>query len=225
MARHHLEQVAAGEPLLGLPHDPRIGAWHGAGQRAVARGSGAVSVGRCFRCLPGQAVRAPAADGELVAVHGRELALAVHHVQLIGQVQDQVPLLRRAGGRQPDRLELEREVVSERSVQAQVQVVGRERRDHLADRREHGRPAAPVLLGQHALGLGDDHLDLASRIRAGHRIARPGAAHPPGPAAAPPPGRSAPGPRSAGRGRRSPRRGSRRRGASGCTGPGSPCQS
>ena len=76
-------------------------------------------------------------------------------------MQHQVTLGGRAVEPAPHRLELERQVIAERPVQAQVRVVAAERRDDLPQRGEHGRPAAALLLGELPVVLGDDHAVLA----------------------------------------------------------------
>src|ERR1035438_959807 len=85
-------------------------------------------------------------------------------------MQDQVTLGVRAVAAEPDRLKLEGQVVAERPVQAEMRIVARERGDHLAQGREHGGAATPVLPGDQPGRLRDDHLDLA-RIRTGEWLA------------------------------------------------------
>ena len=66
----------------------------------------------------------------------------------------------------PHRLELERQVVAERPVKPEVRVRPGEGGDDLAQRGEHGWPAAALLLGEDLIGVGDQHLDVA-RVCAG----------------------------------------------------------
>ena len=106
--------------------------------------------------VPAEPGRGHAAHLELVGVPDRLLALAVQHPDLVRQVQHQVALGGRAIEPRPDRLELERQVIAERPVQAQVRVLAAERRGDLPQRGEHGRPAAALLLGELPVVLGDD---------------------------------------------------------------------
>ncbi len=71
-------------------------------------------------------------------------------------MQHEITLVVRAGPAQPDRLELEGEIVAERPVQPQVLLRRRERGDDLAQRGEHGGAAASLLLGERTVRLGDD---------------------------------------------------------------------
>jgi hypothetical protein len=67
--------------------------------------------------------------------------------ELVGQVEHQVALVVGPGDPQRDRLELEREVVAERAVEAEVGVVGRA--EQVSQRADHGEQrglAAPLLL-------------------------------------------------------------------------------
>ena len=107
----------------------------GGGVEAPERGGGA---------LAGQAPGRGAAVGEVQRDRPRRVAALVHHDELVRQVQHQVAL----GGvpllGQLDRLELEREVVPERAVEAELQVshlvaVVPEQMDQGADHRKEGR--------------------------------------------------------------------------------------
>jgi hypothetical protein len=73
-------------------------------------------------------------------------------------VQDQVSLDFPARA-EPDRLELEGQVVAERAEQGERVVGTGEQRDDLPDRAEHGRAAAALFLGQLFGGLGDRYQD------------------------------------------------------------------
>ena len=98
LARHHLEQVAAGKPLPGPLHRPRVRSRLRPGRAVIRQNGWRVAACPASRLgLPGQARRAHAVHGELVRVPDRGLPLAVHHVQLVGQVQHQVALAGRAG--------------------------------------------------------------------------------------------------------------------------------
>ena len=99
--------------------------------------------------------RGHSAHLEVVGVPDRFLALAVKDPDLVRQVQHQVTLGRGTVKPEPDRLELEREVVAERPVQAQVRVLAPERRRDLPQRGEHRGPAAALLLGELPVVLGD----------------------------------------------------------------------
>ena len=185
VAGHHLEQVTAGEPLPGLLDDAGVAArfrrpghvtrkpishnvcWLATAPRPAGAAAG-LGGG-----LPRPPLGGRAADGELVAVPDGLLPLAVKHVQLVGQVQDQVTLVIGAVVAERHRLELERQVVAERAVQAQVRVAAGERRDDLAECGEHGGPPAPVLLGHQARGLWNDHLDAARQALALHQAPGP----------------------------------------------------
>ena len=92
VARHHLEQVAAGEPLPRLLDHPRIAPRSGGGGRSMAERAGVrPRVGACGHAVkPGRRL---AVHLELVGVPDRLLARAVQDPDLVGQVQDQVPLL------------------------------------------------------------------------------------------------------------------------------------
>src|SRR5207247_4223349 len=83
MAGDDLEQVAARETLPGPLDDARVGTRFRAG-RGRPRGP----AGRHGRRLAGQAAGGGTGHLELVAVPGGRLALAVEHVELVGQVQD-----------------------------------------------------------------------------------------------------------------------------------------
>lgn len=104
-------------------------------------GCGGSSRGRGAGCRlgpPRQAPGAHAADLEVVRHPRRRLALAVHHDHLVGEVKDEVALVGRALDGEPDRLELERQVVAERAVQAQVRVRPGEKIADGAQRGEDG---------------------------------------------------------------------------------------
>ena len=148
------------------------------------------------------------------------------HIDLVGQVQDQVALLAGPLVAQLDRLELERQVVAERTVQPQVWVLARHGRDHLPQGGEDGGaagsgPPRPA----RRMGSG-----ISTSTSPAARPAWPATgAHPPAAGPHPAPG-AGPRPRALsaralirGRGRRARRRGSRRPDASGCSGPGTPC--
>jgi hypothetical protein len=70
--------------------------------------------------LAGQAVGSVAVDLELIAPALGDLAPVIDHDQLIGQVEDEVPLRWPASEPEPDRLELEGEVVPEGAVETEV---------------------------------------------------------------------------------------------------------
>src|SRR5215469_18887417 len=89
----------------------------------------------------------------------------------------------------PERLELERQVVAERPVQAQVRIRAGEGGDDLAQGREHRGPPAPLLLGEHAVGLRNDDVDAARDCCCLPRPPPPPPPRPPpaGPGGPPPP--------------------------------------
>ena len=103
---------------------------------------------------------------EVVGVPDRFLALAVEDPDLVRQVQHQVALGRGTIQPEPDRLELERQVIAERPVQAQVRVLAPQRRRDLPQRGEHGRPAAALFLGELPVVLSDDDGVLVHRFAA-----------------------------------------------------------
>ena len=167
VAGHHLEQVTAGEPLPRLLHDPRERPWPRVAGRFSARNGTPLPhlVRHRLVNASANALGGRAGHLEFVAEAGRGFPLAVQHVQPVGQVQHEVTLVRWPGVPEPHRLELERQVVPERAVKAQVRVRPGERGDDLAQRREHRGPPAPLLLGERANGLRYDHLDLRGRAR------------------------------------------------------------
>ena len=71
-----------------------------------------------------EAGRRAAGGLEVVAPAHRDLAAVVDDDQLVRQVQHEVALVRRPLEPQADRLELERQVVAEGAVQAEVRLVG-----------------------------------------------------------------------------------------------------
>ncbi len=161
VARHDLEQVAAGEPFPGGSDDARVRTRFRI-SRKIRILNGAVVAGRLpprgARCGPRQARRRGAAHLEVVGVAQRGLALAVQHVELVGQVQDQVALPAVALAGEPDRLELERQVIAERAVQAKMLIGAGEGGNDLPNRGEDRGLAAAFLLGEGAGRSGDDHL-------------------------------------------------------------------
>src|SRR5260370_7390312 len=90
MARPHLEQVTAGEALPGLlDHGgegtrPRIG-------RKFSTHNGTRRAARAAIAIPGQPGGRGARHLEVVAVAGRALPLAIHHLEPVRQGQSQVP--------------------------------------------------------------------------------------------------------------------------------------
>ena len=91
VAGHDLEQVAPGEPVPGALDDASVRARLGA-TRDVANGLRA-GTGWGRRRLARQSPRRHPRHGEVVPVADGSLALAVEHVELVRQVQDQVALL------------------------------------------------------------------------------------------------------------------------------------
>ena len=72
---------------------------------------------------------------------------------LVGQIEHEVALARRAFEAAAQRLELEREVVAEGAVEPEVRIrVGREEIDDRAQHREHRRLPAALLLREASLG-------------------------------------------------------------------------
>ena len=126
------------------------------------------------RCLPRSGACGLAAEPggrhsahlEVIGVPDRLLALAVQDPDLIRQVQHEVALGRGTIQPEPDRLELERQVIAERPVQAQVRVRAAQRRRDLPQRGEHRRPAAALLLGELPVVLFDDDGFLVHRLAA-----------------------------------------------------------
>ena len=169
LAGHHLEQVPAREPLLGLPHDLREGARYRARAEVPSARDPPASPQRNRRVAghPDRRRRLSRAAAPRCwsprprTRSGRPwpIRACVQREQLVGEVQDQVTLVPGAVAAEPDRLELEGQVVAERTVQAEVRAVARERGGHLAQRGEHGGAPAPVFLGDQPGQLGDDHLD------------------------------------------------------------------
>ncbi len=158
MARHHLEKVAAGELLPGPRYDAGVTARHRIGRKfggTVTRR--AAPAGR-RGAVPGQADRAPGGGLEIKAERLCRLPLAVHGVNQVGQVQYQIAVGRVAPDLLAHRLELERQVVAERAVQAQVRARPGERGDDLAERGKHRRPTAALLLGEDSVGPGNGDL-------------------------------------------------------------------
>ena len=165
LARHHLEQVTADEPLPGLRHDPRVGP----ADRPRRNGPAAARTrrlrgGRSRARQPVGAATARAAGLELVGVTERRLAFPVHQVQLVGQVQDQIALAARPLMAQRDRFELKREIVAEGAVEAEVRVIGPQRRDNLAQGGEDRRTAGAFLLRYHAMRLRDHDRDFRAPV-------------------------------------------------------------
>ena len=177
VAGHHLEQVPAGEPLPGVLHHLRIASRPRLGRQIlIPNGPGIPSSAGACR-FPAEPGRGHPVHLEVVGVPDRLLAFAVQDPDLVRQVQHQVTLGGRAVEPAPHRLELERQVIAERPVQAQVRVVAAERRDDLPQRGEHGRPAAALLLGELPVVLGDDDAVLAGGLDRGSGPAQGGADH------------------------------------------------
>ena len=157
VAGDDLEQVAAPEPLLGLLHDRRVAAGDGLRrQRARAAAPARAWPPSPWAGPPSRRRRAVASrrgHRELVGVPDRLLTAQVDDPDLVRQVQHQVPLVVGPVDRQAHRLELERQVVTERPVQPQVRVRAAERGGDLPQHAEHGRPAGPLLLGERPLPL------------------------------------------------------------------------
>src|SRR5262249_32647158 len=170
-------QVAGREPLSGLPDDLRVGSGlrvarqlfrHNA--RALA---GAAAGRRWVRADRARETnRGPAGELEVIRVSQRDLALAVNHVQLVRQVQDQVtqaavPAAVWLGPvcAQAQRLELEGQVVAEGAVEPEMFVWPREQRDHLPNRAEHGRATAALLFRHESGRLGNADGDALSQVR------------------------------------------------------------
>ena len=100
----------------------------------------------------GQAGGAAAVHGELVLEALRDAALVIHDEQVVGQVEHQVALFGRARQRQRDGLELERKVVAERPVQAEVRIVARKQVHQRTHDRERGRLTAALFLLESPVG-------------------------------------------------------------------------
>ena len=175
VARHDLEQVAAGELLPGLLDHPGIAARYRIRRKLPLRNGPARPRPGPLAGLvggrPRQPFGRPGRGRELVGVALRGLPLAVQHPQLVRQVQHQVTLSLIALMPEPDRLELEGQVVAESAVQAEMRVRPGQRRDHLAQRGEHGGPVAALFLRESGVALRDDDLDRAAAGR--HDLARP----------------------------------------------------
>ena len=90
--------------------------------------------------------------GKLVLEALRDAALVIHDQQVVGQVQHQIALTGRARQRQCYGLELEREVVAERPIQAQVRIVAREQVHQGTHDRECGGLTAALFLGKATIG-------------------------------------------------------------------------
>jgi hypothetical protein len=74
------------------------------------------------------------------------LTLVVDDDEIVWDVQHEIALILGSGSTQSDRLELERQIVAEGSVQAEVCVLRRrEGADHGTEHREHARLTAPLL--------------------------------------------------------------------------------
>ncbi len=158
MAGHDLEQVAGREPFPGLLHPLCVFAGRGIGRAGGRRKTDPRPGGRS---RPRETDGRPAVDSELVVIPQGSFALPVDHVELVGQMQHQVALPGVPSGSQRDRLELERQVVAERSEQAELVVSAGELRDDLPDRAKHRRAPASSLLGHLAVRLGDRDDDAA----------------------------------------------------------------
>ena len=147
LAGHHLEQIAPRERRARQADAGGVLA-----RRVIARAgdAGRRMVGRA-RPLARQSHRAAAVRGEVVAMHRRHLALVVDQGDLVGQVEHQVALLGVPPQPGANRLELEGEVVAERTVKAEIRLVGRgEDGKDGAQQREDGRLAGSQLLGEAA---------------------------------------------------------------------------
>ena len=160
LAGHHLEQVAPGEVVLGHADDAGVAALLVIpGRRGVE--VRLVGVHRHGACQAHG--RALVGEGEVVVADLRRLALMVDDQQLVGQVEHQVTLVLGAGKPQRNRLELEGEVVAERTVEAEVGVLGRAKQlDQRPHHREHRGLAAALLLVETAAGRGDGAGDTVS---------------------------------------------------------------
>ena len=169
VAGHHLEQVPAGEPFPGLLHHPRIIPWLRLGRQFFIPNEwrGLPRARACGRS--GEPGGRHSAHFEVVGVPDRFLALSVQDPDFVWHVQHQVALGRGAVKPEPDRLELERQVIAERPVQAQMRVLAPQRRRDLPQRGEHGRPAAAFLLGELPVALGDEDSVLIHRFAAAER--------------------------------------------------------
>ncbi len=174
LARHHLEQVAAGKTLLRPLHRAGVRTRLRPRRKIIMQNGWRVVIGSARgRRVPGQASRGHAVHGELVGVPDRGLPLAVHDVQFVRQMQDQVALAPRPVAAQRNRLELEREIVAERAVEPKVRIGAREGVHHRTHGGEDRGALAPVLLGHQAGRLGDDDRHLALRDTAAGRAAGP----------------------------------------------------
>ena len=159
---HHLEEVATPEEPMRSAHAVRVFA------RPVVR-LARDRVRRppwCLRAGAGQADRRPAVGREVEPVLLGRRRLVVHDQDGVGEVEHEIALGvgavagGRAGDPQPDGIELEREVVAERAVEAEVGIVLRfESGRDGAKSGEDGRLAAPVLFREALLRLANRKLD------------------------------------------------------------------
>ena len=167
LAGHHLEEIPPPEEPVRLAHAFRVLAGPVVRlapdrlrrpPRRIRPGSG--EAGR----------RAAARGGEVEAVLLRRRRLVVHDEDRVGKVEDEVAVGLRAGPPELDRVELEREVVAERSIEAETGVVLRaEPGDDGPQGGEDGRLAAPVLLREVRLRLAHREPEgVAAPIDGGH---------------------------------------------------------
>ena len=96
------------------------------------------------------------ADFELVPVNRRRLTHMIDDQDLVRQIEDEIPLI--VGARQPQLcgLELEDQIISERTIEPEVLVLGAgEQMDQRAQHREYRWLPAAALLGKALRGLAD----------------------------------------------------------------------
>src|SRR5208282_5429730 len=106
--------------------------------------------------------RCGSSDFKLVPVNRRRLTHMIDDQDLVRQIEDEIPLI--VGARQPQLcgLELEDQIISERTVEPEVLVLGAgEQTDQRAQHREYRRLPAAALLGKALRGFADVARDAA----------------------------------------------------------------
>jgi hypothetical protein len=135
LAQHDLEQIAPLECVARLLDAGGVFAGN------VVRSLSDVVTGDegNVRAVAGKRFRRGFLEVEVVRKAHRALFSMVDDDQFVRQIEDEVSLLGRALELRGQRLELKREVVAERAVEPEVNVVGTPK--HVDDRAEHGKDA------------------------------------------------------------------------------------
>ena len=160
LARHHLEEVAALETLLGLLHQLCVFA----GRMVAARRDAGRWLERFFPAATRQALGGEAVAGIVVAVVPGQRLVMIDDEDLVGQIKHEVALAVGALQREVDRVELEGKVVAEGAVEAEIGILLRP--EQAGDGTQHGEHrwnAAALLFREDAAGRRDVEPDRASR--------------------------------------------------------------